>query len=46
MGMLDEYRSGWRDSRHDALAIDDDWAAVGDDLRAAMTFYYGELVHE
>lgn len=44
MGMLD--RSGWQDSRDDALAIDDDWTAVGDDLRTAMTFYYGELVHE
>ena len=46
MGTLDEYRSGWRDERHDASAIDDDWTAVGDDLRMAMTSYYGELVHE
>ena len=46
MGTFDEYQSGWRDSRHDALAIDDDWAAVGDDLRRAMTSYYGELVRE
>ena len=46
MGTLDEYRPGWRDSRHDALAINDDWTAVGDDLRAAMTSYLGKLVHE
>ena len=46
MGMLDEYRSGWRDSRHDAVAIDDDWVTVGDDLRMAMTSYCGEIVHE
>lgn len=46
MGTLDEYRPGWRDSHHDALAIDDDWAAVGDDLRMAMTSYYGGVVRE
>ena len=45
MGILDEYWPVWRDSRHDALAINDDWTAVGDDFRTAMTSYYGELVH-
>ena len=46
MGILDEYRSGWRDSRHDTLAINGDWASVGDDLRMATNSYHGELVRE
>ena len=46
VGILDEDKPGWLDSRQDALAIDSDWITVGDDLRVAMASYCGEIVNE
>lgn len=37
MGTLDEYRSGMSDERLDALAVSNDWRAVGDDLETVMS---------
>ena len=36
MGTLDDYQWGMSDERPDALAVYQDWSAVGDDLGAAM----------
>lgn len=36
MGTLDEYRSGMSHERLDALAVSNDWRAVGDDIEAAL----------
>ncbi len=46
MGTLDEYQPGWRDRRHDALAIHGDWAAVGNDLEVAMESHFWKRPHE
>ena len=45
MGTLDAYQTSTNE-RIDALATDSDWRAVGDDIRAAMSFVFQEARRE